>query len=117
MFIAFRRNKCNDRRLYTEYTETELVNEKTFKQYGKFLVSDATKKDGSLFMLSSLEQFMINFKGVLYRTYKKNALWNNKSPWYSELLKLLPIVCEIGNDICICMYVHNLYVSIYTIYV
>jgi hypothetical protein len=89
MYINYRVVECNDKREFEEYSEDEQCTQKNFLQYGNYLVTDARKKDGSLFMLSTLEQFMINFKGVVYRAFKKNPLWNNKAPWYTEILKTL----------------------------
>jgi hypothetical protein len=89
MFLSFRVHKCNDKREFSEYSEVELCRESTFLQYGNFFIEDARKKDGSLYVLESLQQYMVNFKGLIYRTFRKNSLWDNKSPWYSELLKTL----------------------------
>ena len=75
-FIKFRQSGLvNDPRSFDEYSEAGLCEESTFLQYGNYLIEDARMKDGSLHMLSSIEQFMIRLKGVIYRRNRSNPIW------------------------------------------
>ena len=66
--------------VYEDFTETELVNESMFRQYGTYLIELASRLDGSdALRRGTTNQYFSGAVNTLKSRYKDNNLWRTGS--------------------------------------